>query len=264
MVESRWFLTMGSSAMFALGWIFVHVTSRLEAQMRALGPDGFSLGRTLLEGQGGSMDHYSSAALEMTWWNNPAILLTISLWAIARGSIAVAGELERGSLDWQLSRPVTRAGYLASHVFTAAAGLAILSSALVFGNLIATRFNRIETPPHVMTLAGPAFNLAALGMAIFGYTLMVSAASSARWRPSLIGSSATLGGFLVLVVAYMPSMDEWKWIERLSIFRAYTPVEVVSTGQSLLYNTSILGLIAATGLLLGYAVFRNRDLPASA
>ena len=109
----------------------------------------------------------------------------------------------------------------------------------------------------------PAFNLAALGLAIFGYTLMISAASSARWRPNLISSVATLGGFILLVIAYMPSMDQWKWIESLSVFRAYTPVEVVSKGESLLFNTGILGLIAGAGILVGYLVFRSRDLPAS-
>jgi len=202
--------------------------------------------------------------MEMTWWNNPAILLTIALWGISRGSIAVAGELERGTLDWQLSRPVSRAAYLASPFLVAVLGLMLLTSALVAGNLAASQYNYLESPPGVFTLSKPAFNLAALGLAVFAYTLMISAASSARWRPNLISSVVTLGGFIILVIAYMPSMDHWRWIERLSIFRAYTPVEVVSKGESLLYNTGLLGLIAVSCTLLGYLVFRSRDLPASA
>jgi ABC-2 type transport system permease protein len=261
LLESRWFLAIGSSTMFGLGWIFVHVTSRIESKMREFGESGFE---NFLKAQGGSMDSYSSVMMEMTWWNNPVILLTVALWAISRGSIAVAGELERGTLDWHLSRPVSRATYLASHIVVAVLGLILLTSALVAGNVAATQYNYLESPPSLFTLIKPAFNLAVLGLAIFGYTLMISAASSARWRPNLIGSAVTLGGFIILLIAYMPSMDQWKWIERLSIFRAYTPVEIVSKGESLLFNTGILGLIAGCGILLGYLVFRTRDLPSSA
>jgi ABC-2 type transport system permease protein len=261
LLESRWFLSLGASAMFGLGWIFVHVTSLIESKMRLSGAGSFA---ALLESKGGSMSQYSSVAMEMTWWNNPAILLMIALWAISRGSIAVAGELERGTLDWQLSRPVSRAGYLCSHILVAVLGQLILVAALVAGNLAATQVNHLESPPALLTLLKPAFNLAVLGVAIFGYTLMISAASSVRWRPNLIGSVVTMGGFIILVIAYMPSMDDWKWIESLSIFRAYTPVEVVIKGESLLFNTGILGLIASVGMLVGYFVFRTRDLPSSA
>ena len=59
----------------------------------------------------------------MAFWNHPFFLILISIWAIVRGSAAVAAEVERGTMDLLLSRPVARSSYLASQVCMALAGL---------------------------------------------------------------------------------------------------------------------------------------------
>ena len=59
----------------------------------------------------------------MTSWSHPIVFLLISIWAIGRGSIAVAAEVERGTMDLILSRPVPRWVYLTSHVLGRDGGL---------------------------------------------------------------------------------------------------------------------------------------------
>ncbi len=71
----------------------------------------------------GVAERPTSVSIMMTFWNHPLIVLLISIWAIGRGSAAVAAEIERGTMDLILSRPVSRSTYLASQVLVAMVGL---------------------------------------------------------------------------------------------------------------------------------------------
>jgi len=152
----------------------------------------------------------------------------VILWAISRGSLAVAGEVERGTMDLTLSRPISRTSYLVSQVGVAVLGLLLMAAAAVAGNLAGSRFNVVETPPSLASLFRPAMGLVGLGCAIFGYTLLVSSLDMVRWRPNLVGSVLTLAGYVSFVVSVLPPMAEssWKpWLERLSRLQADPAVQ---------------------------------------
>ena len=50
----------------------------------------------------------TSVSIMMTFWSHPLIMLLLSIWTIGRGSAAVAAEIERGTMDLILSRPLAR------------------------------------------------------------------------------------------------------------------------------------------------------------
>jgi beta-exotoxin I transport system permease protein len=257
-LDSRWLLAANSSALFGLCWVFVYVAHRIESALQEATGDR-SL--RMLRGLGGSSMDFSTAAIEMAFWNHPFVLLIFSIWAIARGSVAVAGEIEKGTMDLVLSRPVSRTAFLTSQVITAVSGFVVMGSAMVAGNLVGSHYNTLISPASASTLAGPALNLVAFGWAIFGYTFFLSTFDIVRWRPNLIASVATLAMFIALVLSAIQQL-EMKWLEKFSIFKAYDPVEVVTKGQTLGFNAGILGGIGAIGVVLGYLVFARRDLPA--
>jgi ABC-2 type transport system permease protein len=146
----------------------------------------------------------------------------------------------------------------------ALAGLAILAGALMAGASIAVHYNILREPPGTWTLLRPAVNLAALGLPVYGYTLLASALDQVRWRPTSIGSALTLGGFIAYVISLIPVLQgmSWRpWLERISIFKAYNPVELVTTGESFGYHVAILAGIAATAITLAFVAFAFRDLP---
>ena len=207
---------------------------------------------------------FSSPAIEMAFWNHPFIVLTFAIWVIGRGSAAVAAEVERGTLDLILSRPISRTRYLAAQVAVALTGLAVLAVAMILGNWLATRYNPIQNPPSLALLLKPSANLAALGLAIYGYTLLFSTLDSVRWRPTLIASVVTLAGFIANVVANLPTLEDWKWLEKFSIFKAFDPVEVVTKGQTLGFNLAILSGLGVAGVVLAFLAFSVRDLPSNA
>ncbi len=262
LVETRWALGLSASSFFGLSVLTIWLTLRAERLIAsaAIGQMPRRLG--IFRALGGSAMDYSTLAMEVAFWNHPLIILTVLGWAISRGSAAVAGEIERGTLDLVLSRPVSRAEYLASHVAVAVLGLVALAAALILGNLVGSLFFAVKAPPGVAALLAPATMVVALGLAAFGYTLPFSAIDIVRWRPGLIASALTLGGLIAMTVA--PQFEDYEWLlEKLSIFRAYTPVTVAMKGEPLLYNTTVLVGIFAAGLAVAFLAFSRRDLPAN-
>ena len=76
----------------------------------------------------------------------------------------------------------------------------------------------------------------------------------------------TLGGFIAWVISMIPVLrDTWwrPWLERVTIFKAYNPIELVNNGQTLGFNVAILGGIGAACIALAFVAFAVRDLPAN-
>jgi ABC-2 type transport system permease protein len=264
--ESRWTLVVSASVLFALGWLSVYVTSLNEARIIRLLASGDDDQRIEWLRRMGIGAEPTSAELMMAFWNHPFFLALVSIWAISRGSAAVAAEVERGTMDLLLSRPITRSAYLASQVLTAIGGLVVLALGLTAGGFLGVRFNSLRVPLDPSALVQPAVNLAALGLPIYGYTLLVSSIDHVRSRPTWIGSSLTLAGFIAYVIAMIPVFSEmwWKpWLERVSIFRAYNPVEVVVKAETFGPHLAVLAGAGAPCIVLAFVLFARRDLPAN-
>ncbi len=196
------------------------------------------------------------------WDNNALILLLIGLWAIARGS-TMAGEIEKGTMDLIMSRPVRRSTYALTHLIVGLLGFIVIGAAMLAGSLASAHFNLLRSPPSVTILLKPIVNLAALGWAIYGYTFLIAGIDIVRWRPVMIGSVATIAAYLAHVIANAPTIaEEYKVIDRFSIFRACRLIEVVTTGETFVFNVAVLGLIGFLGVAIGFFYFINRDLPA--
>jgi ABC-2 type transport system permease protein len=268
LAESRWVLGLSALALFGFSWLSVYATAYGQIRMaRELGGEAKARAAVrMLRTMGGSELDVTTAALEMLFWVHPFFVMTVVIWAISRASLAVAGEVERGTMDLVLSRPVSRTSYFGSQVFVAVLGMLVLAVAAILGNLIGSKFNAIETPPPLVVLLRPAGNLVALAWAVFGYTLLFSAVDRVRWRPMMIGSVATLAGYVAFFVAPLPPLEgtAWKtWLERLSIFTAYNPVKAVGAGKDLMLHLAVLGGVGMAGILIGLVAFRRRDLPTS-
>jgi ABC-2 type transport system permease protein len=208
---------------------------------------------------GGENMDYSTTALEVCWWNHPVIVLTVLGWAVSRGASAVAGEIERGTLDLTLSRPVPRSIYLFAQVAFTACGLLVLAAALIAGNKLGAQVYALKAPPSVLTLLRPATMLVTLGLAVYGYTLPLSALDSVRWRPGALAAAATLGGLIAMSVA--PQFEGYDWLEKLSVFDAYAPVTVALKGEPLTFNSLVLLGVFAAGAVPAFWIFCRRDLP---
>ncbi len=209
-LESRWSLTFSAAALFGLGWLFVYVTALNEAEIVERLGSGEGGGRIQWLRNLGVGEEPSSIALVMASWNHPFILLLIASWAIGRGAAAVAAEVERGTMDLILSRPISRSALLAAQVCVATVGLMVLGSALAAGASLAVQYNVLREPPKVSEFVWPAANLVALGLPIYGYTLFFSSLDFVGKRPIFLGAVVTLAGFIAWVVSMIPVLRKRK------------------------------------------------------
>ena len=66
------------------------------------------------------------------------------------------------------------------------------------------------------------------------------------------------------MISLIPVLKDmtWKpWLERISIFKAYNPVELVTVGESFAFHVALLSGIGAGAIMLAFAAFAVRDLP---
>lgn len=263
LIETRWFLTILACSLFAVSWLWVYLAVKIERALadptdmrRQIGSRGF------LAGMGGAAMDYSSPAIELAFWNHPLLILTFVLWPISRASAAPAGEIEKGSLDLVLSRPISRSTYLTAQIVTMVIGLMVLGAALDLGNLIGCRFNAVATPTSAVRLLRPTINLIALGLSIYGFTIVVSAVDIVRWRATLAGSMITLVGYVFHVIANIPAYENLKPLDHFSIFKAYNPVAAyVVGGEALSFNIAVLAMICIVASCGSYLTLSQRDLP---
>jgi ABC-2 type transport system permease protein len=263
MGESSWFLGLASASLFGLGWLSSFIAARVEGQLRRISgteAEGFE---RFSRAMGGEAMDFSSLSFQVMFWSHPFVLLLLCIWAISRGSAAVAGEIERGTLDVTLSRPVSRLEYLGTHVLSGLIGLIILASALVLGNRVGGVYNPVSDPPSAMALLLPAVNLAMVGLAVYGYSLLCGSWDVVRWRPNLIAASLTVAGYAAGVASTFPTLSDWAWIGRFSVFKAFDPVEVAVTGETFAPHAAVLGAVAAVGVVSAFVVFQRRDLPSN-
>ena len=155
-----------------------------------------------------------SGSLSMVF-HEPALLLCVLVWSIARGSDAVSGEISRGTLEMLLAQPIGRLRWLACHTSVCTVGLAILCTLVWVGLAcgihtqtvrqqvaptidVALPFlpwklpirvgpaQQVETPLAMLVdssrFVAPACNLFGLGFFVLGLSLFLSSCDRYRWR----------------------------------------------------------------------------------
>lgn len=258
--ESWWFLGVGSASLFGLGWLSAFIACRVDRLSHQVAGEDAERLRQFTRGMGGESMDSSSLSFQVMLWNNAFVMLIVCTWAISRGGAAVAGEIERGTLEVTLPRPVSRLGYFATQVLS---GLVVLASALVVGNRVGGLFNRVPDPPSASALIRPAANLALVGVAVYVYSLLCAARDVVRWRPNLLAASLTLAGYVAGAASTLPTLSDWAWLGRFSVFKAFDPVEVAIAGKTFWPHVMGLGAAGTAGIALAFALFRRRDLPAN-
>lgn len=209
-------------------------------------------------------------------YDDPVVLLVMTVWAISRGSDTVSGELNRGTLEMVLAQPVTRAGVLVTQAVVTLVGAALIACAAWLGTCAGLATISLETAVAPRVFVAPALNLFALGAFLAGLTTMVSAATNQRSR-----TIGIVGGFYAvsMVVKIVGRMAPgWDWLSYTSFFTPFEPQLLVgdrprswtlwvetSDGAFALggmgYNSVLIGL----GLVCyaaALAIFSRRDLPA--
>ncbi len=272
--ESRWLLGGSMLFMFAVHWLRVWISSfftsnKLEGIFNLL-PE---IVEPLLPVSFTQMA--TSAGRIAIAYDDPIVLLLVTVWGIARGSDAVAGELNRGTMEMLLAQPVTRLGVLGSQAGMTLVGAAILALTALAGTTTGLATITLETAVSPRTFVPAALNLFAMTVFLAGLSTMVSSASSLRARTiGIVGAFYAVSMVVKIVSRMVPSFS---WLTYVTFFTPFEPQLLVADLEqawsfwALDGSDQILGGLGYDSILIGlgligYAiaaiVFSRRDLPA--
>lgn len=221
---------------------------------------------------GGADIHIENAGeLMSVAYVHPLTLILLSLYAVGRASAAIAGEIDRGTMELLLAQPIRRSQVIAAHVLVDLLTLPLLcfvmwlgtwTGAWIFGSLEAEQpLQRIEPMRFLPAL----LMIAAYLFAASGLTLWLSAMGRSRVR-------VWGGGMIVLLVVFMLNVagQLWKPLEPvrwLTVFYYYQPQDMILqpdwyAREVTWERLAVLFGVGVLGYVLAWVTFCRRDLPA--
>ena len=205
---------------------------------------------------GGALDFFSPVGWISAAMTHP---ITITLQTLAALTIAVSipTEIERGTMDLILSRPVSRAKYLFSKMAAAASAVALVQLAglvvLLLSRLFLPDVDQVSAGAMVRLFAGSFCMFLAFSMLAF----LISSRSSLRGRALGLSIGLVVGSFFLNFLGLL--FDGASWLRYLSPFHYFTPAERL-TGEAPAYHPLVLLAVAAVAAASAYRLFATRDL----
>ncbi len=283
--DAFWLLAGCAGVMFGFMWLFVYLTSFIATTafvdfLGSLPEDMHGMAGITLQEAASWPGRLSLAFVD------PTVVLISAIWSIARGSNAVSGPLDRGTLEMVLAQPVSRLSVLLTHSSVTLFGCALIAVCAWLGICAGIATVSVEqthgfwvfsskemvplselTQPRFYTHA--ALNLFCLTVFTAALAAFVSACGRYRWR-----TIGIVGGFyLIQIIVKVAGLSAapLQWLFRFTFLGAYWPqviaVEAMKPAPndtwtlSLQYNGILLGL-AVVCFVVACVVFHRRDLPA--
>jgi ABC-2 type transport system permease protein len=273
--ESRWLLLSSAALMFSVHWLRVWISSffsTLDLEgMFSFMPDGIEQLLPVPFAQVAT-----SAGRIAVAYDDPIVLLLVTVWAISRGSDAVSGELNRGTMEMLLAQPVTRLNVLWTQAAVTVAGGAMLAAAAWLGTCAGLGMIALEKPVDPRVFLPAALNLFAFTVFLAGLTTLVSSGNNYRSRTiGIVGGFYAVSMIAKIVGRMAPG---WTWMSYTSFFTPFEPQLLVSNAAKAWstwtpkpggsfelggwgYDSILIGL-GLFAYLGAAAVFCHRDLPA--
>ncbi len=256
-VEARLLLASLGALLFAVCWLRVFIVTRLQTSQFA----------TIVEQFWDEFKDFWPVSLEQllsytgriaVGYNEPIVVFGVCIFAIARGSDVVSGELGRGTLEMLLAQPVSRLQVLYTQAAVTLVCLAALCGLTWAGTAagIHTMSVKEDLPPPSIGIPGlgiriplslkkpekirvpmsektkasyfvsAAFNLFCLGAALAGFSSFLSSLDRYRWRT--IGIVVAAFAVSLLLKIFGQAVREVGWLQYFSLFTAYEPQKFVS------------------------------------
>lgn len=202
---------------------------------------------------------------------HPVIQTVLCIWAVGRASGAIAGEIDRGTMELLLAQPVPRGTLIRAHFLVDLITIPLLCLAMWLGMFIGLHLVGLAQHENPMLQVDPMqFLPALLGISLLvyglsGLTIWISSMSRFRYRAMGLAVLVTLLMFLVNLLGQL--WDPIALFRPLTVFYYFNP-------QSMILNTDwytnsvtwvrlgVLWGLGTGGYLLSYATFTRRDLPA--
>ncbi len=184
----------------------------------------------------------------------PAVVL---IFVVLSGAATVAQEVERGTAEFWLSVPVSRARLLASKQLALFTGIlfVVLSSALALAVGAATFGGELTG----RGLGQLVLALTSFAVAFAGLATLASAFANERSKAAGVIGGIVLLMYLAWILAGLS--EEVRWLRYLSLFTAYDP-QAAMLGELAWYKPLVHLAVGIGASLAALVVFTRRDIAA--
>lgn len=282
---------LGTITPFFVGMAGMAKLTRLDVE-RFIFADGFgSILRTIIGGEKVVLDR--AMDLLSVGYVHPVMQFVFCIWAVGRASGAIAGEIDRGTMELLLAQPLARARLVLAHFLVDCVTIPCLCLALLAGNLLGAwaidpiqvreQKQVMKLPFELPTNDDPQLReqlkierwrfvpaLPVVGGLVFGLcglTMAISSLGRFRWRVMGTAVCVVLLMFLINVLGQM--WEPAAWLRPLTLFYYYQPQQAMAGGG---WSVDVGGVavpmllvlygVGAAGYGLALGVFVRRDVPA--
>lgn len=199
----------------------------------------------------------NTAALLTIGYQHPFVMFLCMLFAVGVPTGLLTGEVQKGTMELILSRPVTKTQvYVCAGVLTLA-GMFGLVLVMFLGTFAAVHLYRFDQPIPLDLFFRIAINGGLLA-STFGAFALLCAATFGRLYSALGVAVAflTLNYFVALIAEWLPSI---RFLRRVTLFYFIYYSDLMYEWP--VRNMAMLAGILVTVAVIGALIWRRRDLP---
>ncbi len=213
-----------------------------QAFYEALGIQNFTLG---------TLEGYLAVEYFSIIW-----LLLAIFFAASKASAGLAGEIEKGMMNFYLMLPISRGKlYAAKYISFVVVLVLFIVSSIVAIVPLANIYN-------IDVIAGRMWQVALISLlftwAIYAVSICLSALFSERSKVYMIVGGTLLIQYVMYVIAGLKK--DWDWLYDYTVFHYYDAQSILN-GHSLEWRgIALFSIIVVIFSIAGYIIFRRRDV----
>lgn len=202
---------------------------------------------------------------------HPVIQTILCIWAVGRASGAIAGEIDRGTMELLLAQPIRRNRIILAHFLLDLITIPLLCLGMWLGSLSGLHLMGLvhHSNPELRVdparLLPPLLSLGLLIYCLSGITIWIS--SMSRFRYSAMGLAV-----LITLVMFLINLLGQLWnpiapLRPLTVFFYFNPQPMVLEPEwyamwTVWGRLAVLFVLGTAGYALALWTFTRRDLPA--
>lgn len=201
---------------------------------------------------------------------HPLVLTMLCVWALGRAANAIAGEIDRGTMELLLAQPIRRSQIIVAHLSVDAIVFPALCVMLWLGTYCGTWWMGLQALPNgridpLRFVPALPFVFGLL-FSVSGVTMAISALGRSRARVWGWAITLFLSMFLINVLGQMWP-ETLGWLRPFTVFYHYRPQLMIlkegwHTNGDVWFHLGVLVSVGLGGYLVALIGFCRRDMPA--
>lgn len=201
---------------------------------------------------------------------HPLVLAILGIWALGRAANAIAGEIDRGTMELLLAQPIRRSQLILAHLWADAILFPALCVVIWLGTYCGTRWMGLQTlekrAVDPLRFLPALLFVFVLLFSVSGITMAMSALGRSRARVWGWATTIFLCMFLINVLGQIWP-EPLEWVRPLTVYYHYQPQPMILdeawyANATAWFHLGVLFGVGALGYLFAWISFCRRDLPA--